>query len=30
MNMNVTALYQVPHGANAALGYGVEELDVEP
>jgi cyclase len=28
--MKVTALYQVPQGANAALGYDVEELDVEP
>jgi cyclase len=28
--MKVTALYQVPQGANAALGYDVEELNVEP
>jgi cyclase len=28
--MKVTALYQVPQGANAALGYDVEELHVEP
>jgi cyclase len=30
LGMKVTALYQVPQGANAALGYDVEELDVEP
>ncbi len=30
VGMKVTALYQVPQGANAALGYDVEELDVEP
>jgi len=30
IGMKVTALYQVPQGANAALGYDVEELDVEP
>jgi cyclase len=28
VGMNVTALYQIPQGANAALGYDVEELDV--
>ena len=27
--MKVKALYQVPQGANAALGYDVEELDIE-
>jgi cyclase len=30
LGMKVSALYQVPQGANAALGYDVEELDVEP
>jgi cyclase len=30
LGMKVRALYQVPQGANAALGYDVEELDVEP
>jgi hypothetical protein len=30
VGMKVTALYQVPQGANAALGYDVEELDVQP
>jgi len=30
VGMKVKALYQVPQGANAALGYDVEELDVEP
>jgi cyclase len=30
IGMKVRALYQVPQGANAALGYDVEELDVEP
>jgi cyclase len=30
IGMKVTALYQVPQGATAALGYDVEELDVEP
>jgi Metallo-beta-lactamase superfamily len=30
LGMKVTALYQVPQGANAALGYDVEELDAEP
>lgn len=30
IGMKVRALYQVPQGANAALGYDVEELHVEP
>jgi hypothetical protein len=30
VGMKVTALYQVPQGANAALGYDVEELNVQP
>jgi cyclase len=30
IGMKLKALYQVPQGANAALGYDVEELDVEP
>ncbi len=30
VGMKVTALYQVPQGANAALGFDVEELDVQP
>ena len=30
LGLKVTALYQVPQGANAALGYDVEELDVQP
>jgi cyclase len=30
LGMKVKALYQVPQGGNAALGYDVEELDVEP
>ena len=30
IGQELNALYQVPQGANAALGYDVEELDVEP
>jgi hypothetical protein len=30
IGMKLKALYQVPQGANAALGYDVEELDIEP
>jgi cyclase len=30
VGMKLSALYQVPQGANAALGYDVEELVIEP